>query len=256
MDKSDILELCDCDSAEKLNNAMIGLKSNTMLIQTVRRRFVSLVPQVMSRRSILSKLGPRPFGVISNNCWGAHIYQAAGLSYTTPFVGLALAPESYLHLLSNWSLIKSPLLFKESSSEACVERIRQARGTFWPVGVLDGEVEIQFMHYRNCEEARAKWERRLQRMPVDRERLFVKFDDRDGLSADQINRFVALDFPNKVFSTGNKSWIGLQCAVYIPTRTGRLPDGLTLSRISPQYFDSAAGIAGFRQPCSELLSFV
>jgi uncharacterized protein (DUF1919 family) len=39
------------------------------------------------------------FTIVSNNCWGAHIYQNLGEPYRTPFVGLFLAPECYLRLL-------------------------------------------------------------------------------------------------------------------------------------------------------------
>ncbi len=93
-------------------------------------------------------------------------------------------------------------------------------------------------------------------MPRSRERLFVKLDDYDGLSAEQINRFAGCEFPNKVFFTANKDWRGLKCAVHIPSRNGKLPDGWTLRPISPRYFDSASWIGGRRQPDCKLLSFV
>ena len=38
------------------------------------------------------------FTVVSNNCWGAHIYQALGVPYATPFVGLFIPPADYLEL--------------------------------------------------------------------------------------------------------------------------------------------------------------
>jgi len=196
------------------------------------------------------------FGVVSNNCWGPNIHQTAGIAYITPFVGLFFTPESYLNLLANWGLVRARLEFKEKSSEDRVEKVRRECGTLWPVGVLAGQVEIQFMHYKNRDEARTKWERRLKRMPVDIERLFVKFDDYDGVSADQVSWFAALDFPNEVFFTASEDFIGAGCAVHIATRTGKLPDGVALSRISPQYFDSASWIGGQRQPRSKLLSFV
>lgn len=227
-----------------------------LLTQAVRHRLLMLAPQALRRRTVLRKLGHLPFAVISNNCWGSHIYQAAGLPYATPFIGLAMSPKSYLRLLSNWNFVKAPLRFKGSSSEEWVENIRQARGTFWPVGFLADQVEIQFMHYQSEEEARVKWERRLQRMPADPGRLFVKFDDYDRLSDNELSQFATLEFPNKVFFSGNSDRLRVHCAMYIPTSTGRLPDGLTLSRISPQYFDAASWIGGRQQPCCKLLSSV
>ncbi len=127
-----------------------------LAVNSVFRRAVALIPKAMRRRSVLSKLGDLPFGIVSNNCWEAHIYKEAGLTYATPFVGLALSAELYLHLLSNWDIVQGPLLFKDGSSEEWIEEMRKARGTFRPVGELAGHVEIQFMHYSNRDEARAK----------------------------------------------------------------------------------------------------
>ena len=225
------------------------------IIPAIRYRFLKLFPRVV-RRSVLRKIGTSPFGVVSNNCWGAHIYQTVGVAYMTPFIGLAMSTNSYLRLLSNWNVVWSPLRFTEKASEERMERMRQERGTFWPVGVLADKVEIHFMHYRTCDEAGEKWQRRLKRMPQDVNRLFVKFDDYDGLSSEQFNRFAGLKFAHKVCFTANRDWIGRPGVVHIPTLGGRLPDGLALSRVSPSYFDSAAWIGGLRQPSHSLFSFV
>jgi uncharacterized protein (DUF1919 family) len=115
--------------------------------------------------------------------------------------------------------------------------------------VLGDRVEIQFMHELDCETAKSKWERRLQRMPEERNRIFLKFDDCDGVDEAQVKRFFALDFPNKVFFTANKHLATMfPCAIYIPTFAGELPDGLTLSKISTLYFASAAWISGRPRP--------
>jgi uncharacterized protein (DUF1919 family) len=211
----------------------------------------------LRRKMIRAKLGVLPFGVVSNNCWGSHIYQAAEMQYTTPFVGLFLSPTAYVHLLRNWMrLIHSPLEFRDKSSEECVENIRRLRETLWPVGVLGGEVEVQFMHYKNSDEARLKWESRLKRMPIDLNRLFFKFDDREGCVAEQMKLFASLPFPHKVLFTAKSELIDLDCAIQIRCPQSIVPDGVTLSRLSPRYFDSAAWIGGRRQPGSKLLSFV
>ena len=55
--------------------------------------------QTVYNALLRSKVGKRCFTLISNNCWGAHIYQDLGIAYETPFVGPFLDPDSYLNLL-------------------------------------------------------------------------------------------------------------------------------------------------------------
>lgn len=217
--------------------------------QSLYFKIVSSVPAWAIRKTLEKRFRGTEFSMVSNNCWGSHVYQYTGIPYMTPFVGVALSPISYLELLENWDLMRTPLRFSDSSMDDSIEGIRQERGTFWPIGVLGDRVEIQFMHESDCETAKSKWERRLQRMPEDRNRIFLKFDDLDGVDEAQARRFFALNFPNKVFFTATKDLaMKFSSAIYIPTPAGKLPDGLTLSKISPLYFDSAAWISGRRQP--------
>jgi len=223
----------------------------------MHRRLNILIPRVIRQRSIHEKISTKPFAVISNNCWGAHIYQSAGLPYTTPFIGLWLSPTAYLHLLANWArLIHTPLRFTAVSGEQHIESIRQSLQNPWPVGILGGEVEIQFLHYATQSEALDKWTRRLQRMPTNIGRLFFKFDDREGCTHKQMEIFTNLPFPNKVLFVANQQLTSIPGTVYIPANDDVVPDGLTLSRITPKYFDAAAWIGGRPQPSSKILSFI
>jgi len=56
----------------------------------------------------------------------------------------------------------------------------------YPIGVL-GDVEIFFVHYKNEEEAREKWERRAKRINWDN--LIIKFNDQNGCTEQQLNDF-------------------------------------------------------------------
>jgi uncharacterized protein (DUF1919 family) len=63
------------------------------------------------------------FCIVSNNCWGAHVYQTLERPYQTPFVGLFLMPDDYLNLLENFhELIRQPLRFKNESRHEAVNR--------------------------------------------------------------------------------------------------------------------------------------
>jgi len=223
----------------------------------MHKRLNILIPKEIRQRSILKKIGTVPFGVISNNCWGAHIYQSAGLPYTSPFIGLWLSPTAYLHLLDNWArLVYAPLRFTNLSGEKWIEDIRQSRKSLWPVGILGDEVEIQFLHYATPDEALGKWTRRLLRMPRDIERLFFKFDDREGCTHKQMNIFLRLPFPNKVFYVADQKLKDHNGIVYIPNNDHVVPDGLTLSGITPRYFDAASWIGSRPQPRCKIFSFI
>jgi uncharacterized protein (DUF1919 family) len=207
-------------------------------------RPVSAVHDAISRRVLRSLIQDREFTIVSNNCWGAHVYQRLGISYRTPFVGLFLMPEDYLRLLQRlrWYL-GQPLTFQQRSRHASITALRERIGRQYPIGCLD-EVEIQFLHYESNQEAAQKWGRRVARV-VDRdERIFVKFCDREGCTDEQLSAFDRLPYTNKVCFVAKPAG-HLQSAVWIPESTGdSVPDGLRLASLSPRYFDAVAWING------------
>ena len=94
-----------------------------------------------------TRLGCAPFSIVSNNCWGAHVYQETRIPYTTPFVGLFLSPTSYLRLLSNFGhYLEAPIDFRSESCESWINERRGSRSNKWPIGCLGGDVEVHFMH--------------------------------------------------------------------------------------------------------------
>ena len=66
----------------------------------------------------------------------------------------------------------------------------------YPIGLID-DIEIHFLHYKDEEEARNKWNRRIERMNWDN--LFIKFDgSKDFATEEHLNIFEHLPFKNKV----------------------------------------------------------
>lgn len=55
------------------------------------------------------------------------------------------------------------------------------------------------MHYHSEQEAREKWERRIQRINWDK--LLVKFNDQNGCTETEVEKFMSLPFKNKLFFT-------------------------------------------------------
>ena len=162
---------------------------------------------------------PPNWAIVSNNCWGAGLYQERRLRYNTPFVGLFLYPDDYVMLLQNFrALMSQQVSFREGS---------RLGPRSYPVGVLGGEVEIQFMHYQGQDEALRKWSARAARLPVDDDALYFKACDREGFAPAHLAAFGALPFRNKVAFVKKGRFDVADCpwAVEVPTTSGAVPDG-------------------------------
>ena len=150
--------------------------------------FLNLNEKVLSK--IRNKhLKNKSFTVISNNCWGAYIYRLFGLPYQSPTIGLYIMPEDYLKFINNleYYINKCDLKFIKLEESHNYNYFKsQGNSENCPIGVLD-DVEIMFLHYKTEEEALEKWNRRCKR--IDWDNLIVKFNDQNGCTEDQINRF-------------------------------------------------------------------
>jgi uncharacterized protein (DUF1919 family) len=182
--------------------------------------------------------GDTKFTIVSNNCWGAHVYQALRIQYLTPFVGMFIPPRDYLHLLRRFDeCIQSNLAFANESRSASLNLWRKRERLDYPIGLLDGCVELHFLHYTGEGEARSKWLRRCQRITPDPARRFFKFDDREGATAEEIRQFCGLPVANKVCFTATPYNAS---TVVVPCERGHLHvcDGMTLSRSSNRHFNA------------------
>ena len=183
------------------------------------------------------------FTVISNNCWGAHIYQTLNLPYKTPFVGLFIPPADFLNLLRNFdTMMAEDLCFRVSSASVRLENWRKMSGLQYPIGVLGDQVELHFLHYKDANDARNKWTRRKARMTNDPCRRFFKFDDREGATPDDLSIFNSLPHPNKVCFAANAFAVP---AILAPSEREQkqVLDGVSLSRMSYRIFNTVRWIS-------------
>lgn len=115
----------------------------------------------------------KEFCIISNNCWGAEIYKDFGLEYNTPFVGLFIPPLDFVKLCNDLpNYLKQEMQFVSKSKFSDYQQVN------YPLGTLE-DIEIHFVHYKNIDEAIAKWNRRRGRMPEFSETFYIKGDDRE-----------------------------------------------------------------------------
>lgn len=145
------------------------------------------------------RLRSNQFSIISNNCWGGMVYQYFHLSYTSPTVGLYFFPEEYLKMLKSPQDYLNPeaklnfINYKESKYAEILEKRGQEHV---PIGVLNDNVEVVFLHYKTEEEARDKWFRRVRR--IDWDHVLYKFAQMNGCTNAQIEEFLSLEYANKI----------------------------------------------------------
>ena len=121
--------------------------------------------------------------------------------------------KDYIEFLSDLKgYINGKLIFinpEESRWKDAPQVSGDKRFGTYPVGVLSNgknTIEIFFLHYHSEQEAREKWERRIKRINWDK--LLVKFNDQNGCTETEVNRFIGLPYKNKLFFTC-KEWPNL-----------------------------------------------
>ncbi len=197
------------------------------------------------------------FTIISNDCWGHQVYQELDLPYCTPFVGLFILAPCYLKLLQNLEgYLSTPLTFTETSryedSNYYHINRRRSNNKWYPIGLLKEEIEIHFLHYASQDEAKEKWERRLQRFFWQKDKIFVKFSkDYKLCTEEHIQAFDRLNFSNKVcFVPWNSP--NLSSTIRIPHYVF---NGLKMYQVCKKYFDVASWLNRRREPLEPVYKF-
>lgn len=134
------------------------------------------------------------YSIITNNCYGTQYYTDQKYEYKTSFIGLFLFSPCYINFLENYDNYINCELTKV---------IKSKYGVFnYPVGQI-GTSEIHFLHEKDFEDAKSKWNRRKKRL-VEFKKCVVKMCDRDLFDKNILQRFINLDHPNKILFISKK----------------------------------------------------
>ena len=113
---------------------------------------------------IKSRINNKDFTIIANDCWGGRVYIDFGIEYNSPTVNLFFYSSCYIKLVSNLKeYLNSDLKFKKQSIYEVANYSRNEKKHFYPIGLLN-DIEIHFLHSKDENDARAKWEKRLKRI--------------------------------------------------------------------------------------------
>lgn len=180
------------------------------------------------------------FSVICNTCVaGTGIYNKFQLRYNSPTVSTFFFYEDYLRFLENFSFyIKQKLEFvSKPKHELASKRIIKK---YYPVGLLGGDVQIHFVHYKSESEAKEKWERRTNRINFDKLFfLFVELLTEESFNEKWLDRFVKLPFEHKIFiSTKPRGYDDI--VIFVKEQNGKAVHNCNLGRPYEKYFDVVA----------------
>lgn len=146
---------------------------------------------------IVSGVNAEGITFISQNCIGGVLYHDLGLPFLSPTIN-AFIPEP--------GFVKLVLDLRHYMEQELVIRW----GEEYPIGTLD-DVDIHFMHYNTCKEAKEVWEKRKARINWDR--IFVLGTDRDGFDAETYEQWKQISYP-KILFTAHPEFV--EDAVYCP----------------------------------------
>ena len=155
-----------------------------------------------------SKLNDSHFTIISNNCWGGHVYRYFGFPYESPTVGLYFYTDEYIKFLSRLKeYIGMDLIFIPTNQSKYFDELVKRNETNKIIGLL-GDVEIVFLHYKTEEEALEKWKRRCTR--INWNHLIVKMTEQNKCSQKALQAFDNLPFKQKMVFTSNDYFLQSQ----------------------------------------------
>lgn len=173
------------------------------------------------------KLNNLNFSIISNNCWGGHVYRWFGLPYNSPTVGMYFYAEECIKLLRNLHVNIYSNIELIDAHDSRYYNIMHSKGQdSVPVGILNGNIEVVFLHYHTKAEAYEKWCRRTERLNMDN--LIVKFSEMNNCSLKHLVEFENFNFKKKLLLLANE-YQGIKSGIVVKryTKDGEISDDTT-----------------------------
>ena len=140
-----------------------------------------------------------PLTILSQNCVGGFLYRDMGQPYRSPTAGLFFRNGDFVRFVLDLDryLAMEPEMYW---------------GDDHPIGRL-GDIEIQFLHYHTCRDAKEKWLRRSSRLI--RDKIMVICTDRDGFSDADFELWKTIPYP-KVLITCRERYRSHPDTLYLP----------------------------------------
>lgn len=162
----------------------------------------------------LTELLVGDLSIISSNCFAGRIMQDLKMEYNSPTLGLWMMPDDF-------AVFCGDLKHYLSADIEIVEHSKNDLGEYkmmhppkhpYPVGWIDGKLEVHFLHYHTAEEALSKWKRRAARVNYDN--LLLIGSEQNGCTEEDVKTFDAIPYPRKLYFCSKP--YPYKSVVYIP----------------------------------------
>jgi uncharacterized protein (DUF1919 family) len=146
-------------------------------------------PLAICRRNKLRKrIVNRSATFLCPNCIGGHIFHDLGLQFLSPTINAFIPEPGFVKLVLNLRYYMEQGLVMRWGEE-------------YPIGTLD-DVDIHFMHYETCKEAKEAWDKRKARINWDK--IFVIGTDRDGFDEAAYEQWKQIPYPKVLFTANSE----------------------------------------------------
>lgn len=160
-------------------------------------------------KAVRSRLKNTDMSIIAQNCIGGVFAHDMNLQFCSPTVNLYIPAADFVRFVNGLEYYLAA-------------ELELHQGEQYPVGRID-DVELHFVHYETCEQAKESWERRKKR--VDLNRVLVLSTDRDGFNTAVFEQWKTIRYPKLLF-TARREFADHPDVLYFPKyeTLGCVPD--------------------------------
>ena len=197
------------------------------------------------KKYVRLRLKNKRFSIISDDCWGGRMYMDLGIPYASPTINLFLYSSCYLKFVQDVKgYVNKDLIFVESSKYEIANKKRNNSKKRYPIGLL-GDIEIHFLHSKDEEDAKTKWDSRKTRLNYDN--MVFKFSDAYLIDSNDLVEFEKLPLKNKVIFVA-KEYQGLKNFVLLKKfqKQGFVSDTFKYKWIYRRNFDVVHWLNNFK----------
>ena len=154
--------------------------------------------------------------IFCNMCLGGVLSHDFKLRFCSPTVNLMITGHEFVEMMKNPRQI-----------EGCITEVTDS-GKNYPVGLLNNQYHLHFIHYKNFDEAAAVWKRRTKR--VDYSQIYVILVETASCSYSDLEAFDKLPYQHKI-ALVHEEYPEIRCSKVIPGYDGRNLHGEILGYI-------------------------
>ncbi|MCR4769935.1 MAG: DUF1919 domain-containing protein [Bacteroidaceae bacterium] len=137
--------------------------------------------------------------IISSNCFAGRVMQDLKMEYNSPTLGLWMMPDDFAEFCGNLKhYLKADIKIVEHSKNELGEyKMTHPPKHPYPVGWIDGKLEVHFLHYHTPEDAISKWKRRAERVNYDN--LLLIGSEQNGCTEKDVKAFDDIPYKRKLY---------------------------------------------------------